>query len=219
MYSSIDLPLLSQEVKDQPDSKGLSIDLAVERVLNRLNERVALDAFRKDARKRGIDRRNVACALVANIIALAALGTMVSIFAHDGADFWKWGPGDSLIIISIKVNTWGVYIGVVMATSVVGVLDVLVNEVASPVLGFNTYNPDKHEITSFTRSELNWATNLMFATNNIRAVFVTVLNVTQIDLALWNVAFREVASFFMVRYLLSHKTFKPPYEHENDAIV
>jgi len=216
--SSLELPLLCTNLELQSSSVDESISLYIERILNEREEKSSIETRAKEEKKRGLDRRNVGWALAANIVALAALGALVSLFAHDGADFWKWGPSDALVIVSVKVDTWGVYWAVVFATSIVGVLDVLVNEIASPVLGFNTYNPDKQEITSFTRWELNCATNLMFATNSIRSVFVTVLNVTQVDLALWNVAFREVASFFMVRYLLSHKTFKCPDEKDTTSI-
>lgn len=107
--SSLELPLLCTNLELQSSSVDESISLYIERILNEREEKSSIETRAKEEKKRGLDRRNVGWALAANIVALAALGALVSLFAHDGADFWKWGPSDALVIVSVKVDTWGVY--------------------------------------------------------------------------------------------------------------
>lgn len=95
---------------------------------------------------------------------------------------------------------------------IIGVLrvgEVFVNEIGSPVLGFNVYNPDKKVITDFTKNELNFLANAMWLTNGVRSVFSVVASVSQIDLALCSVFISELASIITVRLLLNEKEFPP----------
>ena len=87
----------------------------------------------------------------------------------------------------------------------------MVAEVGEPVLGFRIYNPHvgtpTHPITEFSRSELQWIGNSMYLISHLRYVFTVLATVTQLDLALLIVMFKELTSLFTVRHLLIYKTF------------
>ena len=168
--------------------------------------------------------RKVWICWIINTVVLLLVITMVTIFRDDGSKYFKWGPSDDLILISIKVDTWTRWFAVLAFIALVKGCDVLVNELGSPVLGFSVYNPDKKVITDFTKNELNFLTNAMWFVNAFRGIMMAVVTVTQIDLAFLAMGFSEIVSIFTVRILLNEKTFtkcdeevKPIVEDNTDG--
>jgi len=49
--------------------------------------------------------------------------------------------------------------------------------------------------------------NVMYFTSGIRGVFMLMINIAQIDIAIFNVIVCEIASIFTIRMLLNEKTF------------
>ena len=76
---------------------------------------------------------------------------------------------------------------------------------ASPILGFNIYNPDKKEIIQFTRFELQFYANSMWFLNGLKRVLMVVISVSQIDIALLHVIYSEITSWYTIRILLLEK--------------
>lgn len=150
------------------------------------------------------------------VVVLAAVA-----FLNDGTSpYFRWGPNNDLTLVSVHIHTWTRWITALLFIGMLRVCDVWVNEIGSPVLGFNIYNPDKRNITDFTKLELQVLANSMWFINAVRGVFMTVIAVTQIDLAIASVLMSELASIFTVRMLLDEKTFsRAPvqYEHVLDS--
>ena len=73
---------------------------------------------------------------------------------------------------------------------------------------FIRYNPDKKIITEFNKCELQLYGNAMYALSNIRNIFVTLIIVTQFDIALWSLIVGEFAAIFTIRSLLNEKIFE-----------
>jgi hypothetical protein len=71
----------------------------------------------------------------------------------------------------------------------------------------NVYNPDKKEITEFTKPQLYFYANSMFLLNNIRYIFTVLINVTQIDIALFSVLVEQVIVMITIKLLLNEKKF------------
>jgi hypothetical protein len=71
----------------------------------------------------------------------------------------------------------------------------------------NVYNPDKKEITEFSKLQLYFYANSMFLLNNIRYIFTLLIGVTQIDIALFSVLVEEVIVIFTIKMLLDEKKF------------
>ena len=117
------------------------------------------------------------------------------------------GPNDSLNILGFPINSWKNYILFQILIAFITITDVLINEIASPILGFNIYNPDKKEILDFTRNELQAYANLHWFINASRDALMILVSVSQIDFALLRVFYGQITSFYTIRLLLNEKTF------------
>jgi hypothetical protein len=71
----------------------------------------------------------------------------------------------------------------------------------------NVYNPDKKEITEFSKLQLYFYANSMFLINNIRYIFTILISITQIDIALFSVLVEQVIVIFTIKMLLNEKKF------------
>ena len=87
-------------------------------------------------------------------------------------------------------------------------MNVVISEVANPIIGFNIYNPDKKIITEFTKNELQFYGNTMYLIDAIRNVLMIMVSITQIDIALFGVFISEFTSIFTIRMLLNEKIFR-----------
>ena len=146
--------------------------------------------------------------LLGNFLLLMFVLILVVIFRDDKTKYLRWGPQDDLIIISIAINDYTRYFLFLLCIMVINISDVLIQEIAMPILGFNIYNPDKKEITEFSKNELQFYGNAMYLINAIKSILLILVNISQIDIALWGVIVSETASLFTIRMLLNEKTFK-----------
>lgn len=146
--------------------------------------------------------------LIGNILILAFVIILVCVFADGDDGYWQWGPHENLILISVKINAWNKYIGLLIVIATIRIAEVFVSEVGGPILGFNIYNPDKKIITDFTKNELQFYANTMFMVSSLRSIFSILIYISQIDLALWSTIMSEMTSFWTIRLLLNEKTFK-----------
>ena len=160
--------------------------------------------------------RKVWLCLIGNIITMILVLIFVCIFRDDSSKYFRFGPNEDLIVISILINTWNKWFGLILFIGIIKSCDVLVNELGSPILGFRIYNPDKKVIDDFTKNELNFLANAMWFTNSFRTVLMVVVNITQFDIALSGMIMSEILSIFTVRHLLNTKKFVKS-KSENDG--
>jgi hypothetical protein len=137
---------------------------------------------------------------------LALVVLLLGACAGDSA-YWRWGPSPGLVLISVRIDTWGRWVGLLGMIALVEASRVLVEEFGMPILGFSIYNPDKRHIADFTKMELQFYANMMFLVSALRGVALTVVTVSQIDLAVWAVVVSQGATVFTIRALLNEKTF------------
>ena len=145
--------------------------------------------------------------LIGNVLTMIIVLIFVSIFRDDDSKYFRIGPNDDLIVISIRINTWTKWILLNLFISLVKGCDVLVNELGSPILGFRIYNPDKKEIDDFGKNELNFLANSMWFANGFRNILMAVITITQIDIAMCGMLISEIVSIFTIRHLLNTKKF------------
>jgi len=153
------------------------------------------------------NKKKVVACIIGNYVVAILVTIFVVIFRDSGGKYFRFGPYNDLIIISILIDTWPKWALAVLFIGLVKGCEVLVNELGSPILGFRVYNPDCKVITDFTKNELNFLTNTMWFVNSFRAVLMTVVSITQIDLAFAGMFISEVVSIFTVRILLNEKKF------------
>jgi hypothetical protein len=121
--------------------------------------------------------------------------------------YFRFGPNEDFIFISVQINTTQKYCSLLALIFVNDVIRVIIQEFGSPILFMNVYNPDKKEITEFSKFQLYFYANSMFLVNNIRYIFTLLISVTQIDIALFSVLVEEVIVIFTIKMLLDEKKF------------
>ena len=140
------------------------------------------------------------------------------LLANKESTYYRFGPQENLIIISIKINTWTRYCVLLVYIMAIRVCKVFVNELGMPILGFNIYDPNRKIVEGFTRKELQIQANLMYMMNAISYVFTLQLAIIQIDIAIISCLFSELASIPTIYLLLKDKEFvnekKPPVRAE-----
>ena len=163
-------------------------------------------------------RRKVRAALVSNAVILVLVVVLVSVCAS-GSPFWRVGWSPDLVIVSVAIDSPGKYVGLVGVLFVVEVARVLAEDIGSPILGFTVYNPDKRHISEFGKRELYFYANSMFLVTEVRRVFLTLVAISQIDIALWQVVASQSGVAIAIAYLLSTKRFGPVDDSDETELL
>lgn len=127
--------------------------------------------------------------------------------AYSMSNFMKFGPSKSLNVMGMVIETWESYTVFVGGIVLYRIVLTWVHDIAHPVLAFRIFDPDKKVIDDFTRTELQVYGNLMYLFDSVRGVFMTMMAITQIDIALWGTIAGEITSIFTIRRLLLAKKF------------
>ena len=129
-------------------------------------------------------------------------------FLSDGSSkYFRFGWHDDLILISIPINTKIKYIFLNIFIGIIRIVEVIIQEIAHPIIEFTIYNPDKKVITQFSRYELQLYGNLMYFIDNFKRIVMLLITISQFDLALISMLFGEIATVFTINYILSEKKF------------
>ena len=160
-----------------------------------------------------LNKRLQYCVL-GNAVLLITIVFCLFILGKSDSPYWNIGPNDSLIVINVALNTWLKYVVFLFFLFLFKVLQVIIAEIAHPIIGFNIYNPDKKKITEFSKLELQVYGNAMYLIDGIRNALLVMVTISQIDIALFGVFVSEFTSVYTIRMLLNEKTF----ECEEDEI-
>ena len=134
------------------------------------------------------------------------IGFYITNFAAE-SKYFRFGPSEDFIFISVQINTTQKYCSLLTLIFVNDIVRVIIQEFGDPVLYMNVYNPDKKEITEFSKAQLYFYANSMFLINNIRYIFTILISVTQIDIALFSVLVEQVIVIITIKMLLDEKKF------------
>ena len=145
--------------------------------------------------------------ILAQVLLLISVIIPIVKLANKDSTYYRFGPNEDLIIISIKINTWLRYSVLLVYILIFRVCKVFINELGMPILTFNIYNPNQKKIEDFTRTELQIYGNIMFMLNSIRYALTLQLVIIQIDIALISSIFDELAAIPTVFILLKDKEF------------
>ena len=141
-----------------------------------------------------------------NVFLLIFIISCIIIFASDSR-YFKFGPNDDFILISVPINSLSRYIFLLCLIACNNCIKVLIGEIGEPILVFNVYNPDKKIITEFTKPQLLFYANSMFFISNTRRVFEIMITVTQLDIAVFSIIVEQIVSIFTVYFLVNEKKF------------
>ena len=127
--------------------------------------------------------------------------------SYSMGNFMQFGPNKDLNVMGLVLNTWSSYMWFVGCVVIFRIVQTWVHEIAHPIIGFRIYDPDLKVIEDFTRAELQLYGNLMYLFDAVRKVFMTMVAITQIDIAMWGALAGEITSIFTIRRLLRAKKF------------
>ena len=142
-----------------------------------------------------------------NFILLFIIIIFISTFKEPNDKYFRIGPNNDLSIMSIKINSTERYILLQIFIAFTEITRVIINEIASPILGFNIYNPDKKIITEFNKNELQVMANCMWFINNLISALYIMVTISQLDIAILKVIYSELTSIYTIRLLLNEKHF------------
>ena len=148
--------------------------------------------------------------LLGNIILFIFLIIIINCFKIHNTYFRFGIPSSNdipLIVISIKIDTYYKYIGLLMLISIINISKVIIDSVGTPIIDWNIFNPDKIQIIDFSKNELIIYSNLFYLFSGLRALFTVLISITQFDIALYGVLVEQFAGYFIIKYLLDEKEF------------
>ena len=158
-------------------------------------------------------QRKIQLCVIGNALTVLLVVLPVCLLDVRGS-YFRFGPSSNFILVSVPIDTYTKYFVTLAFIAMVNIIKVISEEIGGPILGFNIYNPDKKVITDFTKCQLQFYGNAMFALSGVRGIFITLITITQFDIALWSLLVSEMASLFTIRALLNEKTFTTYTESE-----
>ena len=147
------------------------------------------------------------CVFINFLLFIFIVITVVIFNNNNNNNYFKYGPNDDLDILGIKINTIDKYLYLQLFLCFVEISRAGTNEIASPILGFNIYNPDKKIIKEFTKNELQLLANIMWLINSLTNALFILITISQIDIAILRILYSEITTIFTIRLLLNDKTF------------
>lgn len=170
---------------------------------------------RKDRMR--IAQRTLLCVLL-NLAGVLAMVVFILEGATRNQDIFAFGPSPDLRVMQVPIDTWKKYWSLLGCMCFLRSLDVFVNDIGSPNLGFSIYNPTTRTVYGFTKNQLQLLANGMWLVNSVGGVFRLMVSVSRLDVALISAFASELASVFTIRYLLNQKTgFIPERDFPEEA--
>lgn len=154
--------------------------------------------------------------VIGNFTLLLFIILLFIFFGNSESNYWRFGPSETLVIINVKINNYFKYCILLLIITILKIMNVVISEIAHPIISFNIYNPDKKIISEFTKNELQIYGNTMYLIDGIRGILMIMVNITQIDIALFGVIISEFTSIFTIRLLLNEKKFKKDCKDETE---
>ena len=162
-------------------------------------------------------RKKLLYCVIGNAATLVAVTAIVFAVGSKNS-YIRAGPSQDFHILDVNVDTWGKYAGLIIFLCIINATQIISEDIGMPILGFNIFNPDNKEITDFTKLELQVYGNTMYAISAVRSIFMTMVTISQIDVAVISVLIKEIVSIYTIHMLLNEKKFisKPEYEQQQD---
>lgn len=152
-------------------------------------------------------KKTVQLCLFANIVLLTVIGVLMVVF-DSNSKYFRLGPHSDFVVVSVRIDTTMRYIILLVITTIINTIKVLVEDIATPILTFSIYNPDKKVITEFTKRELRFYSTTSFLVNNLRYIFEVMITISQIDIAVFSVFIEQLTGMYTINSLLNQKHFR-----------
>lgn len=151
-------------------------------------------------RRAAITRLSVGANVVASMVMLLVVSTLA------GRNLYEFGPSPRLVVLTVVVDTTAKYLCIVLGYTFMSMIDVVVNDIGSPNLGFSIYDPTRTVIYGFTRVELEVLANLQWAASGLIQIFRVMILVARFDISIISFIASQLTSIVVVHYLLNRKS-------------
>jgi len=81
--------------------------------------------------------------IIGQILLLVSVIIPTVLLANKESTYYRFGPNNDLIIISIKIDTWLKYGILMIYILIFRICKVFITELGMPILTFNIYNPNQ----------------------------------------------------------------------------
>ena len=126
----------------------------------------------------------------------------------NGTDsYFNVGWSNNFIFISIVINTPFKYFSLCSFIIVMNISEILMDNIAVPIIQFSTYNPYKSTIVDFTRNELELYSNLLYFIQISKRLLQVFVTLSQVDIAFISCISSQLSAYYAIRYLLNNKHF------------
>ena len=132
---------------------------------------------------------------------------IVSCVLDSGSDYFKIGPGDDLFFLSIRVNTWASWVIVMIATSLLGIMDVIAYDYIQPYFLPRIYL-ENEPIEDWGRNEKFWlifTAELAFSAMAIRRFVDVMVIVSNFWFAIIQFAAKELTTIIIMWIRVTEK--------------
>ena len=142
---------------------------------------------------------------ILNLVSLIVLtvGVIVGTALGGPDSYVRFGPGTPdfpLLVLSLNIDTWGKWVGLVIVLVLLALADVVISQTAMMDIYNNIYNSAQKEVTDFASpAALQWYAQLMYGMNAIRYILSVKISITQIDLALITTAASQLMTIKTIR--------------------
>jgi len=164
------------------------------------------------------NRYKLRICVIVNCIVFFVILIVIYFCKDKNIKYLNYGPSENLYVLSVKIDTLTKYLYLQLFLVCVECSSVFINEIASPILGFNIYNSDKKIITEFFKNELQLLANLMWLINSLRGSLFVMITISQFDIAFLRIVYSEITTIFTIRILLNEKKFTVGKEVSDEEI-
>ena len=142
-----------------------------------------------------------------NLLIFLMFGSSFYIFHTYNTQYFRVGWSSSFIFVSIPIDTPLKYFLLCGFITLMNISEICMNDVATPLIQFSTYNPYKTHINDFSRVELELYSNTIYLIQNAKR-FISIFTIlSQIDIALISLISSQATAGFIIKYLLDQKHF------------
>ncbi len=129
------------------------------------------------------------------------------VFNNVSSSYFSIGWSDNFIFVSVIIDTPLKYFILCLFIIILNVSEIFLNDLASPLIQFSTYNPYKIDINDFSRFELEAYSNVIFFIQICKRFLIVVVTLSQIDIAVISLVSSQISASFVIHYLLDQKKF------------
>lgn len=152
--------------------------------------------------------------IIINLLFLFLFSGSVMFYNDGYSSYFKIGWSDNFVFASIIINDQIKYIFLCLFITVLNISEIFLNDIATPLINFTTYNPYKIIIHDFSRCELECYSNIIFFIQTTKRFIQIYVTFSQIDIAFISLLSSQGAVAIAIRYLLDKKTFVLPSVRE-----